>query len=237
MLHTKSDTGMITKPEEASVEFGILLNKILEVLMKNKDKNLQLLKSICSTITIKNDSKVSIFSSEELKRIMACSDIQYLFLVELRNYWRWDELSVLSIIVSSLRSKKCEALLDQFEEKIDARIKLFEIYEQCVQKNDFPTGFHKMVAITRKSFSNVTKKEYKILKDFIARNCGVEPYAISPCIKVSSSSLWLEWYIPEAAVAYMISIASVNKQMFIDHDFIYLEITSTVILDERDTVS
>ena len=204
--------------------------------MKNKEENLTLLKSICSTLTIKNNSKVPIFSDEELKIIMTSTDIQYLFLVELRKYWRWDDFSVLSVIVASLNSKKCELLLVQFEKKVDARIKLNEIYEHCKKQNDFPKGFHKMVVITNKLFSDITKKEYDELKSFVSRHCGVEPYAISPFVKAASSSVILEWYIPGAAVAYMIEIASLNKQLFGIHDVVYLKITASVIFDRRKNV-
>ena len=236
-VFTNAQVNVITKAEEASAEFGILLSKILEVLLKNKDKCLKLLKSVCSTLTIKNNPAISLFTDEHLRKIMACVDIQFLFLVELRNYWRWDDFSVLSVIVSSLKSKKCEILLDQYEKKLDGKIKLSEIYEQCRKENDFPEGFHKMVAITTKLFSDITKKEYSELKNFISQHCGVEPHAISPFIKASSSSLILEWYIPGAAAAYMIDMATVNKHLFIDHGFIYLKITASVILDKRDIVS
>ena len=38
------DTNAISTAEQASVEFGVLLNEILEELMKNENKNLKLLK-------------------------------------------------------------------------------------------------------------------------------------------------------------------------------------------------
>ena len=208
-------------------------------MIKNKNKNLELLKSICSTLTIKNDSTISLFSKEQLREIMGCADIRILFLVELRNYWRWDDFSVLSVIVSSLNSKKCLTLLDQYEKKLDGRVKLSEISQQCKKEMDHPKGFHKMVAITNKLFCDITKKEYSELKSFVSQHCGVEPHALSPFIKALSSSLILEWCIPGAAAAYMIEMASVNKHLFINHGFIYLKITASVILDERyaDTVS
>ena len=67
---------------------------------------------------------------------------------------------MLSVIVSSfsLNSKKCETLLDQYKGKIDAKIKLREIYQQCEKEKDFPKGLHKMVAITSKLFYDITKK-------------------------------------------------------------------------------
>ena len=94
-----------------------------------------------------------------------------------------------------------------------------------------------MVAITSRLFYDITKKGYSELKSFISQHCGVEAHAISPFIKASSSSLILEWYIFGDATAYMIEKATVSKRLFIDHGFVYLKITASVILDERDTVS
>lgn len=230
---------VINKPEEASAEFGVLLNEILKVLMENETDNLELLKSICSSLTIKDNSNILLFSDDKLKAIITCASIKLLFLLELRKCWRWDDFSVLRVLVESLHSNRCEVLLAQYKEKLDVKIKLKDIYDQCIKHNDFPEGYHKMVAITNKLFSNITKEEYDELKCFISQHCGVEPHAISPSIKVLSSSLVLEWYIPGAAAAYMIEMATVNKDLFIVHGFVYLKITTVVILDERcrDTVS
>ena len=236
--HDESEaTNSYMNIEESSIEFGALISKILEILMKNKDKSLILLKSICSNLTIKSNSKIRVFDDEQLSKIMGCSDVQLLFLTELRGYWRWDEFPLLKKIVSLLDSKKCTILLDQYEKKIDAKIKLSEIYEHHKKENCFPKGYYKMVAITNKSFSDITKKEYSALRNFISQHCGVEPHAMSPLNKASSSSLVLEWYIPGGAVAYMIETASDNKQVFINHGFVYLKIVTSVILEERDNVS
>ena len=229
-----SNRNVITKPEEASAEFGVLLNEIIQVLMENEANNLKLLKSVCSSLTIKDNSGIKLFSDEQLKTIMTCASIRLLFLVRLCKCWRWDDFSVLSILIASLCSDQCAMLLAKYEEKIDAKMKLKEIHEYYENKSDFPEGYHKMVAITHKLFSDITKEDYDEIKSFVSRYCGVEFYAISPFIKASTS---LEWYIPGAAVAYMIETASVNKQVFIDHGFVYLKITTSVIFDEWDTVS
>ena len=109
---------MIIKPEEASAEFGVLLNEILTVLMEKEVENLKLLKSISSTLTIKNDSSILLFSDQQLKAIMTCGNIQDLFLIELRRCWRWDDFSVLNVLVASLRSQKCNALLVKYKKKL-----------------------------------------------------------------------------------------------------------------------
>ena len=207
--------------------------------MENEADNLELLKSICSSLTIKDNSNILLFSDDQLKTIITCASIKLLFLLELRRCWRWDDFSVLSVLVASLRSNRCKELLAQYKEKIDVNVKLKDIYKQCISDYDFPAGYHKMVAITNKFFIDITKEEYDELKCFISQHCEVEPHAISPFIKALSSSLILEWYIPGAAAAYMIEMATVNKQLFINHGFVYLKITTSVILDERcrDTVS
>ena len=232
-----SNRNVTTKPEEASAEFGVLLNEIFKVIMENETDNLELLKSVCSSLTIKDNSGINLFSDEQLETIMTCTSVKLLFFVRLRKCWRWDDFSVLSVLVASLRSDRCAMLLAKYEEKLDAKMKLKEIHKYCENKKEFPEGYHKMVAIIHKLFSDITKEEYDEIKQFVSQCCGVESYAISPFIKASSSSLILEWYIPKAAVAYMIETASDNKQLFIDHGFVYLKITTSVIFDEWDTVS
>lgn len=224
----------ITKPEEASAEFDALLNEMIKVLMENETNNLMLLKGVCLSLTIKDNSGIRLFSNDQLGTIKTCASVRLLFLVRLRKCWRWDDFSLLRVLVASLRSDQCAMLLAKYEERIDAKMKLKEIHEYCEKENDFPEGYHKMVAITHKLLSEMTKEEYDEIKRFISRHCGVESYAITPFIKASSS---LEWYIPEAAIAHMIETASVNKQRFIDHGFVYLKITTNVIFDEWDTVS
>ena len=131
------------------------------------------------------------------------------------------------------------SLLRNFEVKVNSEIKLQQIYEYCKQKSfEFSAEYHKIVAIVDdKIFSEITMKEYEILKHFVSEQCGVEDYIISPVTKIAVSSLILEWYIPVTAVAHMIKIASSNKVNFIKNCFLYLKISSTLILECRDTVS
>ena len=229
-----SNKNLITTPEEASVEFDALINEMIKILMENETDNLVLLKSVCSSLTIKDNSGIRLFSDDQVVTIKTCASLRVLFLVRLRKSWRWDDFSILRVLVASLRSDQCAMLLAKYEERIDTKIKLKEIHEYCEKENDFPEGYHKMVAITRKLPNEMTMGEYDGIKHFISQHCGVESYAITPFIKASSS---LEWYIPGAAVAHMIETASVNKQRFIDYGFIYLKITTNVIFDEWDIVS
>ena len=228
---------MILTPIQASSEFGILLIKIIKELTKNEAENLESIKIMCSCLMIKDDL---FFNEDQQEAIDTCSNIRTMFTKNLRHCWRWDDFSFLKKIIESLDSANhCEQLLDQYEEKIYTQMKLQDIYEYCQQqKQNLPEGYHKMVAIVKnKIFSRITLEEYKELKDFISKNCKVESYVISPFTNASISSLLLEWWIPLTAVPHMIEMATINANVFISQNFVYLKISSTVIFDKRNNVS
>ena len=227
-------------PHEASVEFGILLDEIVEELEKNEASNLRRLKTVSATLTIQKTSKDLLFTDGQLEEIKACDSINTLLVYKLRHCYRWYDFSMLTILMSSIKSKKCLSLLKKFEVKLNSRMILQQIYEHCQQKSvEFPAEYHKISAIIDdKIFSKITQKECDMLKRFISEQCGVGYYVISPVTRIApASSLILEWYIPITAVAHMIKIASSNKANFIKNCFLYLRISSTLILECRDTVS
>ena len=216
-------SGMILTPEQASIEFGFLLANIIKELVKNESVNLETIKVMCSCLTIEQHSDALYFNEEQQEAIDACSSIRRLFTRNLRDCWRWDDISLLKKIVQSLDSSDhCERLLDQYEKKIYVQMKLQEIHEYCQhEKQNLPEGYHKMVAIIRdKIFSQITLEEYNKLRDFVSEHCKVEPYVISPFIKADDSSLLLEWMIPLNAVPHMIEMATINASAFIALNFI-----------------
>ena len=193
-------------PDEASVEFGILLNKIIIELEKDKTSNLETLKTISSTLTVRRNSDVRVFNDRQMEEIQACNDIRIILTDKLRHCYRWDDYSMLSMLMLSVNSENCLSLIKKFEVKINSKRKLQQIYEHCKQKGfECSEKYHKIVAIVDdKIFLNITLEEYLVLKHFVSKQCGVEDYVISPFIKASSSSLILEWYIPVTAVDHMI---------------------------------
>ena len=226
-------------PDKASVEFGILLSDIIMELEKNETGNLRKLKIISCTLTVQENSKVHVFNDRQMAEIRACNSIDTILTDKLRHCYRWDDCSMLSILMSSVNSESCLNLIKKFEAKVNSKMKLQQIYEYCKKKGfEFSEQCHKIVAIVDdKVFSDITLEEYHVLKHFVSEHCGVEDYVISPFIKASSSSLVLEWYIPVTAVDHMIEIAYNNKGDFIKRCFVYLKISSSVILDCRDMVS
>ncbi|XP_065903310.1 uncharacterized protein [Dysidea avara] len=232
---------MLNTAEQASVEFGVLLNEILKELKKNENDNLELLKTVSSVLTVKDNSDVKMFNDSEVEGIYACNNISILLMIKLRHCYRWDDHSMLTVLMSSLNSKKCLKLLQLFETKVYSKIKLQQIQEHCLEESSkFPEGYHKMVAIIdNKIFSSITKEEYDELKQFISQYCGVDPYVMSPFSKASPfSSVVFEWFIPVSAATYMIEAAYSNVQNFKNGLFIvYLKISSTVIFDHRNNKS
>jgi len=230
---------MFFTAEQASAEFAVLIQQILRELEKNKRQNLELLKIMSSTLTVKDRSGVRMFSDSELEDIQACNNLNTLLVVKLRHCYRWDDHSMLNVLMSSINAKKCLELLEKFRKKISIKIGLEEICKYCLKESRaFPEGYHKMTAIIdNKIFSSITKEEYDRLKQFILNHCGVEPYVMSPFSKASPfSSVVFEWFIPVSAVPHMIAMAKNNEHEFKEEKFLYLKISSEVIFDFRDMV-
>jgi len=235
-----SPTTLITTPHQASSEFAILLMDIINELEKNESKNLEKIKGVCSFLTIKDDPGVLLFNEEQKEAIDACDNIRTLLTKNLRVCWRWDDFTLLKVLVQSLESSEnCEMMLNQFEQKLDNQMKLQQIYEHCIQeKRNVPDGYNKMVAIVRgKIFSRITKEEYDALQQFIVTHLGVKPYVIPPFYKAADSSLVLEYFVPITANSHMIDTAVKNMDEFVKASFVYLKISLTVIFDLRQNVS
>ena len=229
---------MLTSPEEASVEFGVIVGEFSAELEKNKVKNLEKLKSVSCFLTLKDNPTLKVFNDAQIEAIQACDSISFLLNVKLGHCYRWDDYSMLKILMSSLNATKSLKLLEKFETKIDEKMRLQQIAEQYSDaKISFPDGYDKMVAIIRKDFSSITRREYNKLKEFTSLHCGVEKHIISPVSKaVPFNSLLLEWFISVSVVSHMIETAKSNVDKFTEEMFVYLRISSTVIFDHKDNV-
>ena len=127
-----SPSNLILTPKQASSEFGVLLANIIKELAKNEADNLELIKVMCSCLTVEDDPNALFFNEEQQETINACGNIRTLFTTKLRHCWRWDDFSFLKKIVqSSDSSEQCEHLLDQYEKKLSIEMKLQDIYEYC----------------------------------------------------------------------------------------------------------
>jgi len=217
-----------------------LLGDILELLKKNEAKNLFIVKSICSSLTIKDDTDILFFNAEQLKEIEAYDDIAALFRQQFRYFWRWDDCTFLTIVVSKLKEgAACIEMIQMYKNKLCSDIKLCHVYEQYKQEGcDIPDGYSKMVAIVKnRTYADITLKEYEELKEFISKHCGVETYVLCPFCKAGSHSLILEWCIPLPAVKHMVDTATKNTDVFITEGFLYLKILLYKIFDIREIVS
>ena len=218
--------------EQASVEFAILLDEILQELKKDEEKYLKLLKIMSSTLTVKDKSGVLMFSDSEVEGIRCCNNIDTLLVVKLRHCYRWDDHSMLNVLMKGIKSQKCLQLLQLFDFKMYSQIKLQQISAQLSQGNTrFPENYDKMIAIIDKIFSDITMEEYDALKQFLSQHCGVEPYVLSPF-----SSVVIEWFIPVNAAPDMIEAAKINVTRLTMEKFLYIKISSTVIFDHRENV-
>ena len=202
----------------------------------NEASNVDAIKSICGYLPISSSSSKPMFTAEQLKEIDACNSVREIFR-QLRFHLRWDDHFILKAILDRLDSEECEEILEKYKSKIDSQMKLEQIYKQFTeQQQEAPKGFSKMVAIVQKKYSHITKEEYDQLKVFISEQCGVESYVMSPLVKMSPSSLLLEWMIPPTAVTHMVEMAKKNKSLFIETSFIFFEIDNIIVLDVRNEV-
>ena len=206
MPATNSDSAsegtVFSTPDPASGEFGMVLTKIIKELRKNELKNLENLQIILCTLTVKDHPEIPVFSSQQIETIRDCTSIITLLTVKLNHCYRWDDYSMLTLLLHSLKAKKCLKLLETFEQKIDVTMKLKKIAEYyCKAAQDPPERYYKMAAIVKKDFSSITKKEYEKLKQFTSQHCGVEPHVITPFSTVSSvNSIKIEWFIKVSSV-------------------------------------
>ena len=238
--NSSSPTTLITTPAQASTEFGILLSNIIRELKYREEDNLVIIKDVCSALTIKDDPGILLFNEDQREAIDACDNVRTMFTKNLRGCWRWDDFSLLKTLVQGLESsERCEAMLNQFEEKLDSQMKLQQIYEHCIQeKRDIPDGYDKMVAIVRnKIFSRITKEEYDKLKEFISSHLEVKSYVIPPFYKAAYSSLVLEFFIPVTSTTHLVEMATKHMDDFVKESFVYLRISLTLIFDLRQNVS
>ena len=232
-------SSVIMTPGQAATEFAILMAKLIKELQHNEHENLEDIKSICSFLTIGRNSDKPLFNDDQHKAIEACKELKTLFRNAFRHCWKWNNITTLKMIIQSLDSDKCMELIDQYENKIDARMKLEHIYEHY-KKEDLtpPEEYHKMVAIiSNKVFSTITKEEYDDLRQFTAEYCGVYPCVMSLSNVSPFNSLLLEWFISSNAVQYMVEISKRNVVNFTNAAFVFLKISSTVIFDHRSNVS
>ena len=229
----------ITTPDEASIEFGILLRKVIIELKKNETESLEIIKDLCPHFTAKNDKEVLLFSEAQLKAINACDDIKRMFNENLRGCFRWDDLSLLETLVKLIGSSVCKSLLCKYQQSLNYKMKLKEIYEHCrEEKSSLPEGYSAMVAIIKgKNFFDITLEEYNELKEFTSKHCGVDSSFLSPFAEASPYfSMLLKWFVPLSAVSYMVKMTSCSIDLFVKKDFLYLKISSVVIFDKRNNV-
>lgn len=163
----------------------------MKTLQKHGAVHLEAIKIASSYLTVKEDPSCLFFTSDQLEVIHDCNSVRELFMKHLRGCWQWDDISFLKAIVQSLDydiSYHCQELFDIYEKNMYIRMKLHEIHDCCKLKElCLPDGYNRMVAMVRsKIFSQITLEEYRELVAFVDHHCKVEPYAITPSLKVQA---------------------------------------------------
>ena len=223
----------INTPSKASVEFSKLVREIVSELEKNEKHSLIYIRDLCTHLSPKDDPTALLFSRERLTAINACNDLKALFL-ELRDCWRWDNLSLLEEIVEAVGTSDCKSLISQYQQNLDYEMELRMIYKHFEQEKCLPDGYTAMFAVAEKSYFEITLEEYSELKEFASQCCGVKQMFMSPFARSSpDSSVLFEWFIPLTAISYMVKKATSNASAFTQKGFVFLKIDSTEIFDFR----
>ena len=228
-----SSSTKINVPSKASFEFAKLVEKIISELEKNEKYNLDYIIKICGHLSVEDDPAVLLFNGSQLEAIKYCNDLRALF-VELRHFWRWDNLSLLEEIVQSVGSEFCKLFLSEYRQNLDYKMELRKIYDHFQKEKCLPDGYTSVFAEPGRAYCEIALDGYSELMQFTSQCCGVKQMFMLPFARpLSDSSVLFEWFIPLKIISYMIKKATDNISTFTQKGFVFLKIDSTEIFDLR----
>ena len=105
-------------------------------------------------------------------------------------------------------------------------------YDESKCVGDRSEEFAKFRVIIDKSYNKITPKEYEKIKAYIVEILGVNPHVFTGYIKLLYGSLHIEWLIIVRAVPYMIKMARLKKDVFINEKFVFMQIGTETIFDK-----
>jgi len=215
-----------------SIEFGIVVSDIADILEAEMKTNLRKLTIICCSITSPGPMYSLIFTSQKIAKIKACTSVYDLFL-ELRGHWRYDDHPLLYAIVKQSGSKKAAEKLEKFRNKIKYHQKLVDIYDHYQStKTPPPEGYTKMVAIVEKDYDAITKKEYQeIERMLLDYSCGGP--ALRPPTFWPHHSIKIVWYIPVEAVGNALKLVYQATEIFSLLSISFFEVDGVIVWNKK----
>ena len=214
--------------ESLDAEFTYLLLNVCRILNScpNKEKNLSDCKYYCSTLRIGHCSNEYLLNSSEIED---CSDFNKLLHFKKMN---WEEHSALTKIAEICGSVKAKNQIKIFEKKLALIEGLQLVYDESKYVGGSSEEFAKFCIIIDKPYNKITIKEYKKIKAYIVEILGVSYHVFTGYIKLLYGSLHIEWLIIVRAVPYMIKMAHLKKDVFINEKFVFMQIGTETIFDK-----
>ena len=236
--HKQSTSSMEPQTSLISVaslnaDFTRLLMSVRGILSSspNQQDNLEKCKDYCLlNFKVSDSSSESLFSPEKTTKIRECSNFKQLFEI-ISEHTSWDEHSMLTHIAI-----QCESVEGQQEiEKFDKKLALFEGLQliSSTSKQNMPKDFVKFCVIIKKSYRNITIKEYKKVKSYIFSNLETNSSVSVGFITLLYHSLHIEWLVTVQAVPHMIKNAHQSKDIFIKENYVFMQIGSEVVIEDK----
>ena len=216
-----------------NADFTRLLMSVRGILSSspNQQDNLEKCKDYCLlNFKVSDSSSESLFSPEKTTKIKECSNFKQLFEI-ISEHTSWDEHSMLTHIAI-----QCESVEGQQEiEKFDKNLALFEGLQliSSTSKQNMPKDFVKFCVIIKKSYRNITIKEYKKVKSYIFSNLETNSNVSVGFITLLYHSLHIEWLVTVQAVPHMIESAHQSKDIFIKENYVFMQIGSEVVIEDK----
>ena len=210
----------------------MLLN-VCHILSTSPDKqdNLETCKDYRSLLRVSDSTNDSPFKVENIAKIKECSNFKQLFEI-VKLHMSWDEHSILAQIVNKCKSIEGQKEIEKFQKKM-ALYQALQIISSTSKKKKLPKDFLKFCVIINKPYENVIPDEYKDVKGFIFKNLNINPHVACGYIKMLYHSLHIEWLVTAQAVPHMIRSAHQNKDIFIKGNFVYMQIGSEVVINDK----
>lgn len=224
-------------PDDASVDFNAVVFDIAEILEKalKHTGDVHKFKCLCCGLTI-NDQLF--FSSEEQRAIKDCKSFHELF-AEIHKSMRWDSHRLLNIIIRRVDlpevAEKASHKLEQFEKKIKYQMKLKDVFDDCVAKDEHPPkGYAEMMVIIKKDYTQITVGDYKEIEDFLSTYLSELPPA--KCARLNS--VQFIWYIPTSAIPLLLLKAYQAREFLtLQPTIVYISIAGIMLWDKNESYS
>ena len=221
-------TNRLVTIENLDADFGYLLFNVCSILNScpNKEQKLNKCKYYCSTLRIGDCSNEYLLNWREIED---CSDFNELLHLKKMN---WEEHSALTKIAEICGSVKAQNQIKKFEQRLALIEGLQLIYDESKYVGDRSEEFGKFCIIIDKSYNKITLKEYKKIKAYIVEILGVSHHVFTGYMKLLRGSLHIEWLIIVRAIPYMIKMAHLKKDVFINEKFVFMQIGTETIFDK-----